>query len=51
VLRADGFLMAVPLPPGAHDVELRYVNPLLLYGALASALAAAAAVLWIARAR
>ncbi len=40
LLRADGFLAALLLPPGTHDVELRYVNPLLALGGIVSALTA-----------
>jgi hypothetical protein len=53
LLRADGFLSALLVPPGTHEVELRYFNPLIALGGLVSALTALslAAVLWLTRPR
>lgn len=50
---ADGFLTALEVPPGAHEVLLSYRNPLLLAGGLATGtgLLAAAALLLAARGR
>ena len=45
-VQALGLYLAVPLSPGAHQVELRFVPPGLLPGALLSAAALAAALLW-----
>lgn len=42
VLPADGFLQAVPVPGGSHDVRLVYREPAIGRGLLASALAWAA---------
>ena len=45
-VQALGLYLAVPLSPGAHQVELRFVPPGLLPGASLSAAALAAALLW-----
>ena len=42
---ADGHGMAADLPHGAHDVELRYENPLVVCGGVISLAAVAAAVM------
>jgi hypothetical protein len=46
LLRADGALLAVALPAGAHDVEFVYWPPLLVVGGVLSALALAVCV-WL----
>ncbi len=43
LFRADGFLMALFLPPGVHEVELRYENALFGRGLALSALSAVVA--------
>ncbi len=51
LLRADGFLSAVPVPPGDHEVSLSYENSLFLLGAMLTALSAAAVLVLILRGR
>jgi hypothetical protein len=49
VLRADGALLAVYLPPGAHEVEFAYRPASLGWGAVCSSLALALALVLILR--
>jgi len=38
IIKADGILRAVCVPPGEHDIQLRYQPPSLLWGAVLSAI-------------
>jgi len=51
VLPADGFSMAVPLPPGNHVIRLHYKTPGRALGTGLSVLALVLLVLWIGAAR
>jgi len=46
VLRADGFLQAVPVPEGRHVVDLRFRDPWIGAGAAGSGLVLAALTAW-----
>jgi hypothetical protein len=49
LLRADGVLLAVAVPAGAHEVEFFYLPPLLVWGAVLSGLAVVVGLILIFR--